>query len=233
MELSSKPPALARTLVGLTVAVAFVWYVAQGVSGIPNTPSGPIPAPTVDEPFAQKSSTQVAIFAGGCFWGTQAVFEHVNGVREVTAGYCGGHIDHPYYELVCTGSTGHAESVRVVYDPSKITYGQLLMVFFGVAHDPTQKNRQGPDVGTQYRSAIFFTSPEQKRIAVAYIVQLNDAKLFGHPIATQVVAAPEFYDAEGYHQDYVVHHPDDGYIRTMDMPKLELLKRTFPQFYRP
>ena len=232
MEISLRPPLLARTLVALVVFASLVWYVARAISGIPNAPSRPLPVPSVDMPLAQKPSTDVAIFAGGCFWGTQAVFEHVIGVERVIAGYCGGHVDHPYYELVCTGSTGHAESVRVVYDPSKITYGQLLMVFFGVAHDPTQKNRQGPDVGAQYRSLVFFTSSEQQRIANAYIAQLNAANVFKHSIATQVVAAPYFYDAEDYHQEYVVRHPDDGYIRALDLPKLELLKRTFPQFYR-
>ncbi|HLK04020.1 MAG TPA: peptide-methionine (S)-S-oxide reductase MsrA [Candidatus Acidoferrum sp.] len=231
MELSAKPPVLARTLVGLAVAATLVWYVARAISGVPDPPSAPLPVPALDSPLAPKPASEVAIFAGGCFWGTQAVFEHVIGVQKATAGYCGGHVDHPYYELVCSGSTGHAESVRVVYDPSQITYGQLLMVFFGVVHDPTQKNRQGPDVGTQYRSAIFFTSPEQQKIADAYIAQLNAAKIFKHPIATQLVSAPEFYDAEDYHQDYLIHHPDDGYIRAMDMPKLEHLKRDFPKLY--
>ena len=231
MELSAKPPVLARTLVGLAVAATLVWYVARAISGVPDPPSAPLPVPALDSPLAPKPASEVAIFAGGCFWGTQAVFEHVIGVQKATAGYCGGHVDHPYYELVCSGSTGHAESVRVVYDPSQITYGQLLMVFFGVVHDPTQKNRQGPDVGTQYRSAIFFTSPEQQKIADAYIAQLNAAKIFKHPIATQLVSAPEFYDAEDYHQDYLIHHPDDGYIRAMDMPKLGHLKRDFPKLY--
>jgi len=232
MELASKPRLLARSLVFATVAALLVWYVARAFSGIPSPPAGPLPTPMVDAPLAPTSSTQVAIFAGGCFWGTQAVFEHVIGVRKVTAGYCGGHVDHPYYDLVCTGSTGHAESVRVVYDPSKITYGQLLMIFFGVAHDPTQKNRQGPDVGTQYRSAIFYTTEEQQKIAAAYIAQLDAAKLFKHAIATELVHAPDFYDAEDYHQDYLVHHMDDGYIRAMDLPKLDRLKHDFPQFYR-
>src|SRR5262249_47408671 len=151
---------------------------------------------------------------------------------KVTSGYCGGHIPNPYYELVCTGSTGHAESVRVIYDPSKVTYGQLLMIFFGVVHDPTQKDRQGPDIGTPYRSAIFYTNDEQKKIASAYVAQLNDAKLYKQPIVTELVSAPPFYDAEGYHQDYLNNHPNDPYIRAMDMPKLEALKRQFPQFYR-
>jgi peptide-methionine (S)-S-oxide reductase len=232
METSFKSLSLPRVLVTIAVVGYLVWYAVRAVSGVPAVPRAPLPAPSVDAPLAAKSAEEVAVFAGGCFWGTQAVFEHVIGVKKVTAGYCGGTVEHPYYKLVCTGSTGHAESVRVTYDPSLITYGQLLMVFFGVAHDPTQKNRQGPDIGTQYRSAIFYTSEEQKRIATAYIAQLNAAKLYKHAIATQVVASPVFYDAEDYHQDYLVHHPDDGYIRAMDMPKLELLKREFPQFYR-
>lgn len=231
MELTSKPPVLARVLVIAAVAASLVWYVARAFSGIPAAPAAPLPAPTLDAPVASKPTQQVAIFAGGCFWGTQAVFQHVIGVQKVTAGYCGGHIDHPYYDLVCSGSTGHAESVRVVYDPSKITYGQLLMVFFGVAHDPTQKNRQGPDIGTQYRSAIFFTTDEQQKIATAYMAQLNAASIFKHAIATEVVRAPDFYEAEDYHQDYLVHHMDDGYIRAMDLPKVDRLKRDFPQFY--
>jgi peptide-methionine (S)-S-oxide reductase len=231
MELASKPPILARTLVIAAIAMSLVWYVARAFSGIPTPPSAPLPFPTLDATLAPQSSTQSAIFAGGCFWGTQAVFQHVIGVQRVTAGYCGGHIDHPYYQLVCSGSTGHAESVRVVYDPSKITYGRLLMVFFGVAHDPTQNNRQGPDVGSQYRSAIFFTTEEQQKIASQYITQLNAAKIFRRPIATQLVAAPDFYDAEDYHQDYLVHHMDDGYIRAVDLPKLDRLKHDFPQFY--
>src|SRR5262250_1144164 len=223
---------LPRLLVTLAVAGYLVWYVVRAVSGVPAVPNSPLPTPAVDVVLAPKPSEAVAIFAGGCFWGTQAVFEHVVGVQKVTAGYCGGNVEHPYYELVCTGSTGHAESVRVIYDPSRITYGQLLMVFFGVAHDPTQKNRQGPDVGTQYRSVIFYTSEEQKKIATAYIAQIDEAKVYKNAIATQIVPAAEFYDAEDYHQDYLVHHPDDPYIRAMDMPKLELLKKTFPQLYR-
>jgi peptide-methionine (S)-S-oxide reductase len=232
METSFKSLSLPRVLVTIAVVGCLVWYGVRAASGVPAAPRAPLPPPSVDAPLAAKSTEAVAVFAGGCFWGTQAVFEHVIGVKKVTAGYCGGTVEHPYYKLVCTGSTGHAESVRVVYDPSRISYGQLLMVFFGVAHDPTQKNRQGPDIGTQYRSAIFYASEEQKKIAAAYIAQLNGAKLYKHVIATQVVPLPVFYEAEDYHQDYLVHHPDDGYIRAMDMPKLELLKREFPQFYR-
>lgn len=232
MKTFAKSLSLPSALVTLAVIGYLGWYGVRAVSGVPEVPRTPLPPPAIDASLAAKSSEEVAIFAGGCFWGTQAVFEHVIGVQKVTAGYCGGNVDHPYYELVCSGSTGHAETVRVAYDPSLITYGQLLMIFFGVAHDPTQKNRQGPDVGTQYRSAVFYTSEEQKRIATAYIAQLDAAKIYKRPVATQVVAAPAFYDAEDYHQDYLVHHPNDAYIRAMDLPKLELLKREFAQFYR-
>ena len=223
---------LPRLLVTIAIAGYLAWYVGRAVSGVPAVPNAPLPVPTVDAALSPKPSEEVAIFAGGCFWGTQAVFEHVVGVKKATAGYSGGTVDHPYYELVCSGSTGHAESVRVVYDPSQITYGQLLMVFFGVAHDPTQKNRQGPDIGTQYRSAIFYMSEEQRKIATAYIAQLDAARIYKNAIATQVAAAPEFYRAEDCHQDYLIHHPDDDYIRAMDMPKLDLLKKEFPNLYR-
>jgi peptide-methionine (S)-S-oxide reductase len=232
MELSTKPPALARVLLGLALVVFVAWSAVRAISAPASHPAAPLPAPNVDAQLADKPGQGVAVFAGGCFWGTQAVFEHVVGVQKVMAGYCGGTIDHPYYQLVCTGSTGHAESVRVVYDPSRITYGQLLMIFFGVVHDPTQKDRQGPDIGTQYRSAIFYTTEEQKQIAEAYIAQLDTAKVYKHSIVTQVAPYKVFYDAEDYHQNYLVKHPDDGYIRAMDMPKLKLLERNFPQFYR-
>jgi peptide-methionine (S)-S-oxide reductase len=232
MELSTKPPVLGRTLVIVALFSFVAWSAVRAISSPPSLPLTTLPAPDVDAPLAAKPSKAVAVFAGGCFWGTQAVYEHVIGVEKATAGYCGGTVEHPYYELVCTGSTGHAESVHVVYDPSRITYGQLLMIFFGVVHDPTQKNHQGPDYGTQYRSAIFYTTDEQKKIAEAYIAQINAAKVYKHSIATEVTKYSTFYDAEDYHQDYLVKHPDDGYIRAMDMPKLELLKREFPQLYR-
>jgi peptide-methionine (S)-S-oxide reductase len=232
METSTAPPALARILVGCAFIAFVAWSAVRAISAPPSVPSAPLPAPAVDASLATNPSKAVAVFAGGCFWGAQAVFQHVVGVEKATAGYCGGTVEHPYYQLVCTGSTGHAESVQVVYDPSRITYGQLLMVFFGVVHDPTQKNRQGPDIGTQYRSAIFYTTEEQKKIAEAYIAQLNAAKVYKHPLVTQVAQYKVFYDAEDYHQGYLSKHPDDGYIRAMDMPKLELLKREFPQFYR-
>jgi peptide-methionine (S)-S-oxide reductase len=232
MELSTRPPTLARILLGVAFVVFVTWSAVRAISAPTSHPSAPLPTPSVDSPLADKPAQAIAVFAGGCFWGTQAVFQHVIGVEKVTAGYCGGTVEHPYYQLVCTGSTGHAESVHVVYDPSRITYGQLLMVFFGVVHDPTQKNRQGPDIGTQYRSAIFYTTEEQKKIAEAYIAQLDVAKVYKHSVVTQVTPYRVFYDAEDYHQNYLVKHPDDGYIRAMDMPKLELLKREFPRFYR-
>lgn len=190
-----------------------------------------IPEPAVDIPLAATKGEQTAVLAGGCFWGVEAVFEHVKGVRRVTSGYSGGDADKAQYKAVSAGGTGHAESVRITYDPSQITYGQLLKVFFAVAHDPTQLNRQGPDTGTQYRSAIFYSNDEQKRIALAYIDQLNQAKVFEHPIVTQVAALNSFYEAEAYHQDYAVHHPNDTYIRVHDLPKVANLRKQFPNLY--
>jgi peptide-methionine (S)-S-oxide reductase len=191
-----------------------------------------IPDPVVDARLAAASGQQTMVVAGGCFWGIQAVFEHVKGVADVKAGYSGGTAETAHYEIVSSGDTGHAESVRIVYDPSKITYGQLLKVFFSVAHNPTQVNRQGPDVGTQYRSSIFYSSDEQKRIAEAYIDQLNKAKVFDRRIATEVVALKAFYEAEGYHQDYAVHHPNEPYIMINDLPKVASLRKQFPDLYR-
>jgi len=191
-----------------------------------------IPDPVLDARLAATSGQQTMVVAGGCFWGIQAVFEHVKGVVDVKAGYSGGTAETAHYEIVSSGDTGHAESVRIIYDPSKITYGQLLKVFFSVAHNPTQVNRQGPDVGTQYRSAIFYSSDEQKRIAEAYIDQLNKAKVFDRRIATEVVALKAFYEAEGYHQDYAVHHPNEPYIMINDLPKVASLRKQFPDLYR-
>jgi peptide-methionine (S)-S-oxide reductase len=190
-----------------------------------------IPDPTVDAPLASTKGEQTAVFAGGCFWGIQAVFQHVKGVKSVTAGYSGGAADTAHYEMVSTGETGQAESVRITYDPSQISYGQLLKVFFAVAHDPTELNRQGPDTGTQYRSAIFYSNDEQKRIALAYINQLNQAKVFERPIVTQVAALNSFYEAEAYHQDYALHHPNDTYIVINDLPKVANLRQQFPKLY--
>lgn len=191
-----------------------------------------IPDPAVDEPLASAKGEQIAVLAGGCFWGVEAVFEHVNGVTDVKSGYSGGQSTTAEYDTVGSGRTGHAESVRITYDPSQISYGQLLKVFFAVAHDPTELNRQGPDTGTQYRSAIFFANEEQKRIADAYIQQLNKAKVFGKPIVTQVAALKLFYQAEDYHQDYLAHHPDQPYIVYNDLPKLQKLREELPELYQ-
>lgn len=191
-----------------------------------------IPEPTVDAPLAKTAGRETAVLAGGCFWGVQAVFEHVRGVLDVKAGYAGGDSTTAEYEVVSTGSTGHAESVQVTYDPSQITYGQLLKVFFSVAHDPTELDRQGPDVGEQYRSVIFFSSPDQQRIATAYIGQLDQAKAFPHKIVTEVTKLPAFYVAEAYHQDYYIHHPYSPYIVINDKPKVEHLKAEWPALWR-
>ncbi len=193
---------------------------------------GGIPAPKDDAALAQNSGKETAIFAGGCFWGTQSVFERVRGVVATTAGYAGGSAATATYDQVTTETTGHAESVKVVYDPSKITYGKLLQIFFSVVHDPTQLNRQGPDVGTSYRSAIFYTSEEQRKISTEYIAQLNAAGVFKKPIVTEVTPLKGFYDAESYHQDYALHHPDNPYILVCDRPKVEALKKEFPDLFQ-
>jgi peptide-methionine (S)-S-oxide reductase len=189
-----------------------------------------VPAPKVDDALAAKPGRETAIFAGGCFWGTQTVFEHVRGVLKVTAGYAGGSAQTATYDQVTTETTKHAESVEVVFDPSKITYGTLLQVFFAI-HDPTTLNRQGRDVGTSYRSAIFTTSDDQRRIAAAYIAQLTAARVFSRDIVTEVTPSPGFYRAEEYHQDYAMNNPDNPYILVCDRPKLETLKTQFPQLY--
>lgn len=204
------------------------------VSALSIGAAGPVrlPDPAVDAPLAKTAGKQTAVIAGGCFWGIQAVFEHVKGVISATSGYAGGDMSSPSYEEVSTGSTGHAESVQITYDPSQISYGQLLKVFFSVAHDPTELNYQGPDHGTQYRSAIFYTSPEQEHIATAYISQLQTAKVFPEKIVTQVTPLKAFYAAEGYHQDYFIHHPYSPYIIINDKPKVAHLKSDLPALYR-
>ena len=204
-------------------------FAAMGCSADTKTP---IPAPTNDVALAQSPGKQIAVFAGGCFWGTQSVFERVKGVLATTAGYSGGSGATATYDQVSEENTGHAESVRVVYDPSKITYGRLLQIFFSVAHDPTQLNRQGPDVGSSYRSVIFYTSEEQKKISTDYIAQLDAAKVFPRPIVTQVVPLKGFYDAESYHQDYALHNPGNPYIMICDRPKIAALKQQFPELFK-
>jgi peptide-methionine (S)-S-oxide reductase len=182
-------------------------------------------------PSAAPPKTETVVFAGGCFWGIQSVFQHVKGVISATSGYAGGTKDHPDYEEVSSGATGHAESVRVVFDPSQVSFADLMRVFFSVAHDPTQLNRQGPDVGTQYRSAIFYMTDEQKDMAEAYIVQLRASHLYSKPIVTQVAKLKGFYRAEDYHQNYAELHPDQPYIVINDAPKVVNLKKSFPQFF--
>jgi peptide-methionine (S)-S-oxide reductase len=191
----------------------------------------PIPPANADLALAAAPGKQKAVFAGGCFWGTQTVFERVKGVLSTTVGYSGGSAETATYDQVTTETTGHAESVEVIYDPSKITYGKLLRIFFSVAHDPTQLNRQGPDVGTSYRSVIFYVNNDQKRIAKAYIAQLDAAKVFPKPIVTEVTPLEGFYRAEDYHQDYALHNPDNPYILVCDRPKIEALKQQFPELF--
>jgi peptide-methionine (S)-S-oxide reductase len=191
-----------------------------------------LPDPVVDTPLASKSGKQTAVLAGGCFWGIQLVFQHVKGVKNATSGYSGGSVKSPEYEAVGTGKTGHAESVKITFDAAQVSYGQLLKVFFSVGHDPTQLNRQGPDTGTQYRSVIFYADEEQKRIAEAYIAQLEQARLFPRPIVTQVVPLEGFYPAEIYHQNYATLHPDEPYIAVNDAPKLEHLRQQLPALYK-
>ena len=194
-------------------------------------PTAAVPAPVQDAPRATAPGQQTAVISGGCFWGIQAVFQHVKGVISATSGYSGGSAKTAQYEIVSTGETGHAESVQIVYDPSQITYGELLRVFFSVAHDPTQLNRQGPDEGTQYRSSIFYSNDEQKRIAEAYIAQLDNAKVFRRAIVTKVVPLQAFYPAEAYHQNYAATHPNQPYIVYNDAPKVEHLRQEFPDLY--
>lgn len=186
--------------------------------------------PQVDNPKA-PGATQTAVLAGGCFWGVQGVFEHARGVKKVLAGYAGGERSTAQYDSVSTGATGHAESVQITFDPAQISYGQLLQIAFSVVHDPTLLNRQGPDVGSQYRSAIFYADADQKRIAEAYIAQLDGAHAFARPIVTRVDPLKGFYAAEGYHQDYLVHNPTAAYIAINDLPKVENFRRTLPELY--
>src|ERR1700722_14603441 len=195
-------------------------------------PPAPFPSPLVDDALTPSTGTKTAVFAGGCFWGIEALFRHVKGVTASVSGYSGGAKDTAEYETVSTGTTGHAESVQVTYDPSQISYGQLLKIFFSVGHDPTELNRQGPDTGTQYRSAIFFADDGQKKIAQAYIDQLNQAKIFPHKIATQLTKLQGFYRAEDYHQDYLAHHMTQPYIVYNDLPKLDHLREQFPELYK-
>jgi peptide-methionine (S)-S-oxide reductase len=212
---------------GLAAAAAFLLPVARTSAETAKL----LPAPAVDEPQS-KAKTEVAVFAGGCFWGVQGVFEHVKGVTRAVSGYSGGHLVNPGYEQVSSGATGHAETVSVTFDPTQISYGTLLRIFFSVALDPTQVDRQGPDSGTQYRSVLFVTGPDQDRVARAYVAQLTAVHAFDQPIATRIEPAGPFYPAEGYHQDYLEHHPDAPYIAFNDIPKVRAVQNLFPEYWR-
>jgi peptide-methionine (S)-S-oxide reductase len=205
---------------------------ASLVAGCRAATRNPIPPATDDAALAAKPGKATAVFAGGCFWGTQTVYERVKGVINTTVGYSGGSSSTATYDQVTTETTGHAESVKVVYDPSRITYGQLLRIFFSVAHDPTQLNRQGNDVGTSYRSVVFYSNDEQRRIAQAYIAQLDAAHVFPAKIVTEVTPLKGFYDAEEYHQHYADHNPSNPYILVCDRPKIEALKQQFPELFQ-
>ena len=200
-------------------------------SAAPAAGPRPLPAPAVDEPAPAAGKMETAVLSGGCFWGVQVVFQHVKGVKQVYSGYAGGPAAAAHYEMVSTGRTGHAESVQIVFDPHQISYGEILRIFFTVATDPTQVNMQFPDEGPQYRGEIWTASPEQTLVAEAYIKQLDAAHVFRKPIATRVDPLKGFYQAEGYHQDYLVHHPDQPYIATYDIPKVAALRETFPDRY--
>jgi peptide-methionine (S)-S-oxide reductase len=223
---------ISRRLTPLMAAIALVAGAAilwrSPVQGA--EPPVVIAAPAVDNAMAEGAA-QTAVLAGGCFWGVQGVFEHVRGVRKVVAGYAGGDRSSAQYETVSSGTTGHAESVKIVFDPAKISYGQILQIAFSVVHDPTQLNRQGPDVGTQYRSAIFYADDTQKHIAEAYIRQLEESHAFARPIVTRVDPLKGFYAAEDYHQDYLIHNPTVPYIAMVDLPKIQNFKRLFPELY--
>jgi peptide-methionine (S)-S-oxide reductase len=230
MSLATQTTHVRSTLLvtALLVAIGSGLTVMRSTAEVART----IPAPAVDAPGSQATTSEVAILAGGCFWGVQGVFQHVSGVTSAVSGYAGGEQKTAHYEVVGSGRTGHAESVRVTFDPRKISYGRILQIYFSVAHDPTQLNRQGPDVGPQYRSAIFPTSAEQAGIAKAYIAQLNQARVYEAAIVTKIEPNREFYAAEDYHQDFLTRHPSDPYIVYNDLPKIEDLKRLFPDHYR-
>ncbi len=227
---------MARNVTKLSATVAVLaamalFFPGRSVSALVAAPSA-VPAPLIDNPLAAKPGEEVAVFAGGCFWGIEAVYQHVNGVKSAVSGYTGGAQRSPTYGDVSSGRTGHAEAVRIVFDPSKVSYGTLLRVLFAVAHDPTQLNRQGPDVGEHYRSEIFFTTAAQKKIAAAYIGQLGKAKVFNRPIVTKLSSLGAFTVAEDYHQNYAFENPNAPYIRIHDAPKVAALKTNFASIYR-
>ncbi|MEI5682499.1 peptide-methionine (S)-S-oxide reductase MsrA [Mesorhizobium sp. CCNWLW179-1] len=227
----------ASTLRGLAASTVFGSLLAGGLfiaaptSGFAEAVAV-IPPPAMSEPKT-NAKTEKIVLAGGCFWGVQGVFQHVKGVENAVSGYAGGAADSAQYEMVGTGRTGHAESVEITFDPKVVSYGKLLQVYFSVAHNPTELNRQGPDSGTQYRSTIFAENDSQKKVAAAYIKQLNAAKVYDAPIVTTIETSKTFYPAESYHQDYATLHPESGYIAMFDLPKIEQLSKLFPDIYRP
>lgn len=220
----------ARPAVFAVALLLLLPVVGPRIAALAATDARTIPAPASDE-TARQATSEVAILAGGCFWGVQGVFQHVEGVTNAVSGYAGGEQKTAQYKTVSMGGTGHAEAVQVTFDPRKISYGRILQIYFSVAHNPTELNRQGPDVGTQYRSAIFPTSPEQERVAKAYIAQLNGTRVFDAPIVTKIETGQTFYPAEDYHQDFLVRNPNYPYIVFHDLPKIEALKRLFPELY--
>lgn len=220
-----------RRLAGMATLAVAGGLSACGLAGAADR-TRDLPDAKVDQPLAAAPAKETLVLAGGCFWGVDAVFKHVKGVESVTSGYSGGAASTARYEIVSTGRTGHAESVNIVYDPSQVTLGQLLKVFFSVAHDPTELDRQGPDRGTQYRSAFFYRNDDQKRVVQAYIDQLQAARVYPDRIVTQVTPLVAFYPAEAYHQNYLALHPTQPYIVVNDLPKVEALKTRFPAMYR-
>jgi peptide-methionine (S)-S-oxide reductase len=232
MKMTPKGRGLAVLTVFLALAAALS-VVPDSLGASPRAGAATmVPVPMVDEPPGRPGASATAVLAGGCFWGVQGVFQHVRGVSSAVSGYAGGEASTAQYETVGTGTTGHAESVRITYDPGQVSFGQLLRVFFSVVHDPTELNRQGPDVGAQYRSAIFPQNDVQKSVADAYISQINEAKVFDTPIVTRTDTDSGFFPAEDYHQDYLALHPTVPYITANDMPKLDDLRQMFPELYR-
>ena len=231
-ELKQDVSPVGRLAAGAAAALAAFGLTALMVLGTSRAaePAVAIPPPAEDSP-KEAGPTQTAVLAGGCFWGVQGVFEHLKGVKRVLAGYSGGERTSAHYELVGTGSTGHAESVQITFDPQQVSYGQILQVFFSVAHDPTELNRQGPDMGSQYRSSIFYANETQEKIAQAYIDQLNKAGVYRTPIVTRVDPLKGFYVAEGYHQDFLLRNPGNGYIEANDLPKIENFRKVLPSLY--
>ncbi len=220
-----------RWIAGLVIVAMSVGCISVPTDAVSAEVNTAIPAPLVDNPKA-SGPLQTAVLAGGCFWGVQGVFEHMRGVMKVLSGYSGGEKATAQYEIVSSGRTGHAESVQIVFDPKEVSYGELLQVYFSVAHDPTELNRQGPDTGTQYRSDIFYADDSQKRIAQAYIAQLDKARIFRSGIVTRVDPLKGFYPAEDYHQDFLIKNPQFPYIVVNDIPKIQNLKKVFPAYYR-